>query len=113
MTNCDDVDEGDSTYATTTVAEDIHYIETTNEWATGRFAKTFIDVVSNEPRGYEGFDMPNGNEEFPPVYNQGLTCRKTMHAHHDLLELQRVGLNRMDPRGRGEASKRWMLKAYT
>ncbi|TYK23165.1 retrotransposon protein [Cucumis melo var. makuwa] len=36
MTNCDDiddVDEGDSAYATTTVAKDIQYIETTNEWS--------------------------------------------------------------------------------
>ncbi|TYK04240.1 retrotransposon protein [Cucumis melo var. makuwa] len=33
MTYCDDVDEGDSTYATTTASEDIHYIETTNEWS--------------------------------------------------------------------------------
>ncbi|KAA0067749.1 retrotransposon protein [Cucumis melo var. makuwa] len=35
MTYCDDiddVDEGDSTYAMTTTSEDIHYIETTNEW---------------------------------------------------------------------------------
>ncbi|KAL0543745.1 hypothetical protein IC582_018849 [Cucumis melo] len=36
MTYCndvDDVDEGDSTYATTTASKDIHYIETTNEWS--------------------------------------------------------------------------------
>ncbi|KAA0051963.1 retrotransposon protein [Cucumis melo var. makuwa] len=34
MTNCDDiddVDEGNSAYATTTAPEDIQYIETTNE----------------------------------------------------------------------------------
>ncbi|KAL0539765.1 hypothetical protein IC582_023981 [Cucumis melo] len=31
--NVDDVDEGDSAYATTTATEDIHYIETTNEWS--------------------------------------------------------------------------------
>ncbi|KAL0541058.1 hypothetical protein IC582_021089 [Cucumis melo] len=34
MTYCndiDDVDKGDSTYATTTASEDIHYIETTNK----------------------------------------------------------------------------------
>ncbi|KAL4025958.1 hypothetical protein IC575_014364 [Cucumis melo] len=39
MTYCDDVDdvdEGDSTYATTTASEDIHYIETTNEWSQWR-----------------------------------------------------------------------------
>ncbi|KAA0066137.1 retrotransposon protein [Cucumis melo var. makuwa] len=36
MTYCDevdDVDEGDSAYATTTTIEDIHYIEMTNEWS--------------------------------------------------------------------------------
>ncbi|TYK24224.1 retrotransposon protein [Cucumis melo var. makuwa] len=39
MTYCDDVDdvdEGDSTYVTTTASEDIHYIETTNEWSQWR-----------------------------------------------------------------------------
>ncbi|KAL4026637.1 hypothetical protein IC575_015073 [Cucumis melo] len=39
MTYCedvDDVDEGDSTYATTTASEDIQYIETTNEWSQWR-----------------------------------------------------------------------------
>ncbi|KAA0049907.1 retrotransposon protein [Cucumis melo var. makuwa] len=39
MTYCedvDDMDEGDSTYATTTASEDIHYIETTNEWSQWR-----------------------------------------------------------------------------
>ncbi|KAA0042280.1 hypothetical protein IC582_003303 [Cucumis melo] len=29
----DNMDEGDSTYATTTAAEDIQYIKTTNEWS--------------------------------------------------------------------------------
>ncbi|KAA0040793.1 retrotransposon protein [Cucumis melo var. makuwa] len=36
MTYCDDVDnvdEGDSTYVTTTASKDIHYFETTNEWS--------------------------------------------------------------------------------
>ncbi|KAA0049910.1 retrotransposon protein [Cucumis melo var. makuwa] len=32
----DDVDEGDSTYATTIASEDIYYIETTNEWSQWR-----------------------------------------------------------------------------
>ncbi|KAA0035723.1 retrotransposon protein [Cucumis melo var. makuwa] len=39
MTYCDDVDEvdeGDSTYAMTTVTEDIYYIEMTNEWSQWR-----------------------------------------------------------------------------
>ncbi|KAA0059918.1 retrotransposon protein [Cucumis melo var. makuwa] len=36
MTYCDDVDdvdEGNSAYATTTTTEDVHYIETKNEWS--------------------------------------------------------------------------------
>ncbi|KAA0047703.1 retrotransposon protein [Cucumis melo var. makuwa] len=36
---------------------------------TGRFAETFADVESNDPGGYEGFDIANGNEEFPHVYS--------------------------------------------
>ncbi|KAA0032819.1 retrotransposon protein [Cucumis melo var. makuwa] len=40
--------------------------------ATGRFAETFVDVGSNEPGGYNRFDMGDGNEEFPPVYSQGI-----------------------------------------
>ncbi|TYK15225.1 retrotransposon protein [Cucumis melo var. makuwa] len=39
---------------------------------TSRFVETFVDVRSNEPVEYEGFDMPNGNEEFPSMYNQGI-----------------------------------------
>ncbi|KAL0561621.1 hypothetical protein IC582_002061 [Cucumis melo] len=38
--------------------------------ATGRFAETFADMAFNEPGGYEGFDMSDGNEEFPPMYSQ-------------------------------------------
>ncbi|KAA0063961.1 retrotransposon protein [Cucumis melo var. makuwa] len=41
-------------------------------WETGRFAETFAEVGFNEPGGYEGFDMVDGNEEFPPVYSQGI-----------------------------------------
>ncbi|KAA0056586.1 retrotransposon protein [Cucumis melo var. makuwa] len=41
--------------------------------ATGRFAETFADVGSNEPGGeYDRFDLGDGNEEFPPVYSQGI-----------------------------------------
>ncbi|KAA0066940.1 retrotransposon protein [Cucumis melo var. makuwa] len=41
--------------------------------ATGRFAETFADVGSNEPDGeYDRFDMGDENEEFPPMYNQGI-----------------------------------------
>ncbi|KAL4032664.1 hypothetical protein IC575_005745 [Cucumis melo] len=41
--------------------------------ATGRFAETFADVGSNEPGGgYDIFNMGDGNEDFPPVYSQGV-----------------------------------------
>ncbi|KAA0037345.1 retrotransposon protein [Cucumis melo var. makuwa] len=40
---------------------------------TGRFAETFADVGSNEScGGYDRFDMGDGNEDFPPVYSQGV-----------------------------------------
>ncbi|KAL4010894.1 hypothetical protein IC575_027915 [Cucumis melo] len=45
------------------------------EWdrATGRFVETFADIGSNEPAGYEGFDMSDGNDiEFPFMYRQGI-----------------------------------------
>ena len=35
----------------------------------GRFAETFADVRSNEPVGYKGFDMPDGNDKFLSMYN--------------------------------------------
>ncbi|TYK07835.1 retrotransposon protein [Cucumis melo var. makuwa] len=54
---------------------------------TGRFVETFVDMGFSEPRG-------------------------TMYAHHNLLALQRVGSNRVDPREKVEVSERWMLKAY-
>ncbi|KAA0046234.1 retrotransposon protein [Cucumis melo var. makuwa] len=41
--------------------------------ATGRFAETFADVGSNESSGgYDRFDMGDGNEDFPPLYSQGI-----------------------------------------
>ncbi|KAA0051849.1 retrotransposon protein [Cucumis melo var. makuwa] len=41
--------------------------------ATDQFAETFADVGSNEPGGgYDRFDMGDGNEDFPPVYSQGV-----------------------------------------
>ncbi|TYJ97710.1 retrotransposon protein [Cucumis melo var. makuwa] len=43
-----------------------------NGRATGRFAETFADMGSNKPARYDGFDMSNGNEEFPSVYIQGI-----------------------------------------
>ncbi|KAA0037133.1 retrotransposon protein [Cucumis melo var. makuwa] len=38
--------------------------EVFDNWAMGRFAETFADVRSNEPVGYKGFDMPDGNDKF-------------------------------------------------
>ncbi|KAA0046501.1 retrotransposon protein [Cucumis melo var. makuwa] len=43
-----------------------------DNWATGRFTETFADMGSNKPARYDGFDMSNGNEEFPSVYIQGI-----------------------------------------
>ncbi|TYK18963.1 retrotransposon protein [Cucumis melo var. makuwa] len=44
-----------------------------DEKATGRFAETFADVGSNESSGgYDRFDMGDGNEDFPPLYSQGI-----------------------------------------
>ncbi|KAA0066585.1 retrotransposon protein [Cucumis melo var. makuwa] len=56
--------------------------------ATGRW---FADVGSNEPIGYERFNMPFGNDDFPSMYSQSLTCSRIMYAHHDLLVRQTVG----------------------
>ncbi|KAL0554249.1 hypothetical protein IC582_008166 [Cucumis melo] len=49
MTNCkdiDDVDEGDSAYATTIAVEDISYIETTNERS--QWCKKLVEVMFTE-----------------------------------------------------------------
>ncbi|KAA0026130.1 retrotransposon protein [Cucumis melo var. makuwa] len=114
--NIDNVDEGDSTYATTTAAEDIQYIEMTNEWSqwrdelakshlaakgllnkpfsyydelayvfdrdrtTGHFAETFADVGSNEPVGFEGFDMPDETRSSLQYTVGGLTCPRRMYV---------------------------------
>uniref|UniRef100_A0A9I9EJ50 Retrotransposon protein n=1 Tax=Cucumis melo TaxID=3656 RepID=A0A9I9EJ50_CUCME len=81
--------------------------------ATGRFAETFADVGSNEPGGgYDRFDMGDGNEDFPPVTARELTSRRTMYVHPDLLALQRVGLDQVDRRERGEVSETSSLKRY-
>ncbi|TYK22897.1 retrotransposon protein [Cucumis melo var. makuwa] len=37
---------------------------------TGCFTVTFVDVKSNESVRYEGFDMSDGNDEFPSMYSQ-------------------------------------------
>ncbi|TYK23166.1 retrotransposon protein [Cucumis melo var. makuwa] len=79
---------------------------------TGHFVETFVDVGSNEPIGYEGFDMPSGNEDFPSSTARGLTCPRRMYTHHDLLAHQRVGSDRVDRRGRGEASERASFKSH-
>ncbi|KAA0042470.1 retrotransposon protein [Cucumis melo var. makuwa] len=55
MKNCDDIDDMDGGLR-----------------VTGRFTVTFVDIGSNESIGYEGFDMLDGNEEFPSMYSQGI-----------------------------------------
>ncbi|KAA0054052.1 retrotransposon protein [Cucumis melo var. makuwa] len=40
--------------------------------ATSHFVEKFANVGSNEPDSYEGFDMSDGNKEFPLVYSQGI-----------------------------------------
>ncbi|TYK16470.1 retrotransposon protein [Cucumis melo var. makuwa] len=98
MTNCDnidEVDERDSVYAMTTATEEIRMATSSRaskhvwtkeeedtlvecrgmkieQWTMGHFVETFTDIRSNEPTEYEVFDMPNGNEEFPSVYSQGI-----------------------------------------
>ncbi|KAA0037150.1 retrotransposon protein [Cucumis melo var. makuwa] len=38
-----------------------------------RFSKMFTNIGSNDLVGYEGFDMPNGNDmEFLSMYSQGI-----------------------------------------
>ncbi|TYK14144.1 retrotransposon protein [Cucumis melo var. makuwa] len=122
----EDIDMGDSVYART-VGDDIHYIETSNEWtqwrdelvidmfnkwqlpkgllnklcpyydelayvfrrdrATGRGAETFADVKSNDPNGYEGFQLHDRNDiEIPTMYNQGFNMSKRIYGPHDLVE---------------------------
>ncbi|KAA0035633.1 retrotransposon protein [Cucumis melo var. makuwa] len=45
---------------------------TWHNWATSHFAETFVNVGSNKSGGYEGFDMSDGNEEFPSMYSQDI-----------------------------------------
>ncbi|TYK16365.1 retrotransposon protein [Cucumis melo var. makuwa] len=47
-----------------------------------------------------------------PCTARGLTSRKTMYVYPNLLALQRVGPDQVDPKERGEVSETWMLKAY-
>ncbi|KAA0047371.1 retrotransposon protein [Cucumis melo var. makuwa] len=94
-----------------------HYDELTyvfcRDRATGRFAETFANVGSNEPGGgYDRFDMVDGNEEFPPVYSQGIDLSQDDVRAFRPSALQRVGPDRVDPRGRGEVSETSMLKPY-
>ncbi|KAA0026224.1 retrotransposon protein [Cucumis melo var. makuwa] len=44
--------------------------------AIGRFAETFTDVGSNEPDGYDGFDMEDGKKEFPSMTRSSGSKRK-------------------------------------
>ncbi|KAA0055441.1 retrotransposon protein [Cucumis melo var. makuwa] len=51
--------------------DELTYVFDRNK-AMDQFAETFTDMGSNEPGGYDRFDMGDGNEEFPPVYSQGI-----------------------------------------
>ncbi|TYK30997.1 retrotransposon protein [Cucumis melo var. makuwa] len=78
----------------------------------GRFAETFADVGLTSLTGMANLIWGMETKSSRPCTARGLTCRRTMYAHHDLFALQRVGPDRVDPRGREEVSERWMLKAY-
>ncbi|KAA0049852.1 retrotransposon protein [Cucumis melo var. makuwa] len=79
---------------------------------TGRFAKTFADVGFKSLSGMRGLTCPMGTRSSHQCTARGLTCLRRMYVHHDLLARLRVGLDRADRRGRGEASKRPRLKSY-
>ncbi|KAA0037606.1 retrotransposon protein [Cucumis melo var. makuwa] len=79
---------------------------------TVHFVEIFTDAGSNEPIGYERFDMLNENEEFPSVYSQGIDMSKEdirasrpSHASEGRTESS-------EKRGRGKASKRALLKRH-
>ncbi|KAA0050217.1 retrotransposon protein [Cucumis melo var. makuwa] len=79
--------------------------------ATGHFVETFVDVESNEPIGYEGFDIPNGNDmKFLSMYSQGTDMSSNdVHA----LRPGRASngrTDRADPSKREEASRRVRLR---
>ncbi|KAA0047431.1 retrotransposon protein [Cucumis melo var. makuwa] len=73
---------------------------------TSRFVETFADVASTSLAGMRSLTCRMETRTFRPCTASGLTCRRTMYAHHDFFALQRVGPDRVNPRGGGEVSER-------
>uniref|UniRef100_A0A9I9CYL2 Retrotransposon protein n=1 Tax=Cucumis melo TaxID=3656 RepID=A0A9I9CYL2_CUCME len=72
---------------------------------TGHFTKTFVDVGSNDPSGYEGFQMPDGNDmEFLSMYNQGFDM-----SQDDVRAL--LPAHTLEGRARSSESKRQRRRA--
>ncbi|KAA0056139.1 retrotransposon protein [Cucumis melo var. makuwa] len=70
--------------------------------ATGRGAETFADVKSNDPSGYEGFQLHDRNDiEIPTMYNQGFNMSRRIYGPHDLVEHPMVGLDQSDQSKKG------------
>ncbi|KAA0055605.1 retrotransposon protein [Cucumis melo var. makuwa] len=140
LRDIDNVDEGDSEYATTTAVDDNQYIETTNNMATSSCAPkrvwtkeeedtlveclvelvsiggwkpnngTFVDVGSNEPADMRGLTCRMETRSFDPCIAKGFTCPRMMYAHHDLLARQTVGPDRANPREKGETIRMEFLR---
>ncbi|KAA0035724.1 retrotransposon protein [Cucumis melo var. makuwa] len=68
---------------------------------------------SNELGEYDGFDMADGNKEFPPVYSQGIDLSQddVRASRPSRASEGRTGSSG-SKRKRGKVSERWMLKAY-
>ncbi|KAA0041207.1 gag/pol protein [Cucumis melo var. makuwa] len=79
--------------------------------AMGRFTETLADESKKLVR-YEGFDMPDGNEEFSSTYNQGIHMSQEDVRISRPTMRQTVRSDRADRRGREETSGRVSLKSY-
>ncbi|KAA0059919.1 retrotransposon protein [Cucumis melo var. makuwa] len=60
---------------------------------TGGFVETFADVGLTSLASMRDLTWRMETRSSCPCIAWGLTCRRTMYAHHDLLALQRVGPN--------------------
>ncbi|TYK02411.1 retrotransposon protein [Cucumis melo var. makuwa] len=79
--------------------------------AMGRFTETLADESKKLVR-YEGFDMPDGNKEFPSTYSQGIHMSQEDVRISQPIMRQTVRSDRADRRGREETSGRVSLKSY-
>ncbi|KAL4016672.1 hypothetical protein IC575_024326 [Cucumis melo] len=71
----------------------------------GHFVETFIDVGSNDPSWYEGFQTTNGNDkEFPSMYSQGFDMSQDdVRASHPACTSEcRTGSNGSKQRREGQ-----------